>query len=775
MRSSHATLAALIGAFSLALFSMDAVAAEGGAQPTSKPTYGVFPVEQIQQAKRDILGEAALRQPGGPSYEFFVGAMPPLRYVDTDFRDYPITLSAPSSVVKARFVSNGSAVNALARQANWTGETGTPFEFFVDDSHERFGTDPARLTGPRYADGYLPIMQVSYDSDGVRYAQEAFASTGDQFKDNAVVFVRFDARRVEAGKEARVEAKIENSFYKVYRFIDGRLMTPDGKLIALGDGHWKNYPGRGGLVADLKPGESAYLTIWTNAVDPSTVKFAADAGAYDANRRATAQTWNALLARGTGIDVSEPVVNNAVRAAIIGDYMLLHGNDIRYSQGNQYAKLYIGEGGDATRSIALMGHTDDARRMIPPLFHYTRKNLEFHQAAFKLQMLAHYFRLTRDVEFLKQMRPLWEKEIDVILNGRETNTGMLPREKYCGDIATMVYSLNSNANCWRALRDMSIVLKDLGPPDDQSPGPLQPEKLAATASDYRKIILDAIEKSTQRSVTPPFVPVALSGEEHPYDPIWGSVMGSYYNLMIQYILGSGVFTPESQTATDIMQYLQQKGGLCMGMLRARESLGWWVNGGRINDLYGMRYALTLLHRDEPDRALVSFYGKLAQGFTRDTFIGCEGSSIGSPDGWGREMYLPPNSAANANFLEQLRYILVQDEDLNDDGRADTLRLAFAAPRRWLANGGHVKVTKAPTEFGEISFVITSAIDEGHVDAEIDLPKTAPGKTLLRLRLPDGATIASASAGGKQLSVADGQTIDLTGLAGHVSIAAKVSK
>ena len=51
-------------------------------------------------------------------------------------------------------------------------------------------------------------------------------------------------------------------------------------------------------------------------------------------------------------------------------------------------------------------------------------------------------------------------------------------------------------------------------------------------------------------------------------------------------------------------------------------------------LYGTRYVLTLLRRDEPDRALVSFYGMLAQGFTRDTFIAGEGSSLTPLDARG---------------------------------------------------------------------------------------------------------------------------------------------
>src|SRR5881392_3849459 len=71
-------------------------------------------VKEMAAANQDVWGEAALSQPDGPSYEFFKDLLPPLRYVNTTFRHYPIVLSAPAAPVKARWVSNGSAVNARA-------------------------------------------------------------------------------------------------------------------------------------------------------------------------------------------------------------------------------------------------------------------------------------------------------------------------------------------------------------------------------------------------------------------------------------------------------------------------------------------------------------------------------------------------------------------------------------------------------------------------------------------------------------------------------------
>src|SRR5262249_60242741 len=74
------------------------------------------------RASTGVGGEPPRRQPDGPSYEFFKDLLPPVRYVNTAFRHYPIVLSAPAAPVKARWVSNGGAVNARAdKKPMWRG------------------------------------------------------------------------------------------------------------------------------------------------------------------------------------------------------------------------------------------------------------------------------------------------------------------------------------------------------------------------------------------------------------------------------------------------------------------------------------------------------------------------------------------------------------------------------------------------------------------------------------------------------------------------------
>ena len=201
----------------------------------------------------------------------------------------------------------------------------------------------------------------------------------------------------------------------------------------------------------------------------------------------------------------------------------------------------------------------------------------------------------------------------------------------------------------------------------------------------------------------------------------------------------------------------------MGMTRSRPNVTFWTGPHSANPLYGTRYVLTLLRRDEPDRALVSFYGMLAQGFTRDTFIAGEGGSLTPLDAHGRLFYCPPNTAGNSHFLTMLRHLLVQDWDADDDGKPDTLRLAFATSQRWLEDGKEIKVERAPTAFGETSFSLRSRLNAGEVLAEFTPPARAPKQALLRVRVPDGWQVLAARAGERELKLDAQGTVDVSAL------------
>ena len=50
-------------------------------------------LDEAVHAKRDLWGEAAMKQPNGPSYEFFEKLLPPPRYVNADFHFDPTAIT----------------------------------------------------------------------------------------------------------------------------------------------------------------------------------------------------------------------------------------------------------------------------------------------------------------------------------------------------------------------------------------------------------------------------------------------------------------------------------------------------------------------------------------------------------------------------------------------------------------------------------------------------------------------------------------------------------
>jgi hypothetical protein len=734
------------------------------AQTSSSPA--VSGVEAALQSKEDYWGNIAVRQPGGPSYEFFRDLLPPLRYVDAAFRNYPIVLSAPGAELKARLVSNGSAVNARANKKTWK-DFGVPVTFRVGQDQTEFGADLSALQGPVYAKGYLPIVNLAYTHNGATYQEQAFASVDRVGADVGLVWVKFSN---PTSAEVQITANIAP--IEPFTVTDGAVRNTNSYAWVWFNKAWQWDAAKSALTAKLMLGESACLAIARQPM-AQPVRIPDLGQAYEEALQSCAGRWQAYLNNGMSLSVPEPMVNNIWRAHIVANYAMLQGDNPNYSAGNAYERLYEAESGDTVRAFMLYGFAQDTTRMILPLLNYSRTNgnysLKFHQAAFKLQLLAHFYWLTRDARFVRDQKKLWQSEVDVLTTNREPRFGILPQEQYAGDIFTRAFSLNSNANGWRGLRDMSAVLMDMGDREDGI-------RIGNVARDLRKAIWTAVDKSINTNTTPPFIPLSLYGDESPYDPITGSKMGSYWNLMAPYVIGSGVFGPGDKRETWLIEYLQQHGGIAMGMIRFDQHSGLFGNEAGIDDLYTLRYTDKLAERDDVDRVLTSFYGKMAQGMTRDTFVGGEGSSLRALDQFGRPTYLPPNSTANAFFLWTLRQMLVQDLDVNDDGQPDTLRLMFATPRRWMEDGREIKLEHAPTEFGEVSVRMYSKINANQVIVEVDPPhRNQPKQTLLRVRLPEDYVLQRADVEGQVVPFDKRGTMDITQFKDRFTLRCAVGK
>ena len=212
----------------------------------------------------------------------------------------------------------------------------------------------------------------------------------------------------------------------------------------------------------------------------------------------------------------------------------------------------------------------------------------------------------------------------------------------------------------------------------------------------------------------------------------------------------------------------------MGMIRSTPHQGEFDNEPGVNPLYGLRYQLTLLRRDDREHALVGFYGQLAQGMTRDTFIGGEGSRFLHGDAFGRSFYLPPNSASNATFLTTLRYLLIQDWDLDDDGRPETLRLLYGAPRAGSPTGPCSRSSAPRTMFGPLSLRVESRLGEGEVKLELTGPEHPPRSIRSPPPAPRLGAVSARTATGELPIEANG-SIDLSTQKSPLTLSIGVTK
>ena len=738
------------------------------------------PLSEVVRAKLDLWGEASMKEANGPSYEFFRDLLPPPRYVHADYRYYPIVLSAPQSLSKASLISNGSGINLRGGSRSWM-DNGTPATFRVGPDEFLFGGLRERVSEPVLANGHIPIVEIRYthpspvQSEGAVplqqkkvqrppeiYRLEAFASTESILAEHGVVFTKFDLAQ---GTSGNITVQLENS--ETLTFEKGVVKTTDGQVLAVFDSTWTWDRGR--AHSRLVAGKSASVAIATKALDPAVAPKLI-AATYNEQRLVCNQTWNEVLSRAMHVEIPEPLVNNAWRSLLIQNYALMRGNRMHYSALNQYDSLYESEGSDAALAALAWGCEADMRLMLEPLFDFQRKGLEYHNAGTKILNLCRYYWQTRDADSIEKLRPRWENEALLLVKSLATENGLFPKERYCGDISTQVHNLNANAKAWRALRDLSAILSDVGAENEA-------DRYRKTAAAFRLVVLAAIEKSVRRDTSPPFVPIALLDEEPVHDPITDVRIGSYWNIIIGYTIASGIFPPGSNEESWIPHYQEQHGGICMGMIRSGGAeFNFWSGEHRVNPLYGTRYALDTLRRDDPERALVSFYGMLAQGLTRNTFVGGEGCTLQPVDDGGRFFYCPPNTAANAHVLSMLRYQLVQDWDVNDDGHPETLRLLFGTSRRWLENGNRIQIERAPTAFGQVSILARSEIHAGRVVVELKLPKrNRPKSIVLRVRIPDGFHADSAACGGQSIEIDANGTMDITELPNETTVLVQVSR
>ena len=466
-----------------------------------------------------------------------------------------------------------------------------------------------------------------------------------------------------------------------------------------------------------------------------------DGAVYDAARGAVSRFWDDALARGTTFEVPEQRVVDAERSLLVQQRSLAW----RYSVGNPYEELSFAEALDAARVTAAYGHADVSEAILRLAVRRLPARYTNWRAGAVLVAAADLFRLTRDRALVDRITPALTtvlRRLEHQLRG--PGPGLLDREPFSSDVTRPVIGLHGQATVWQGLLAMARVWSRL---DDR--------RLAARATwaadRLERALRQAARASTRRLADGSlFVPAALGDRARPYAALTASRDGSYWNLVMPYVLASGLFDPDGPTARGIWRYMGAHGSRLLGLVRARAGRLYGRGpsaASGVDQVYGVNVARFLADADLPDQLVLSLYGMLAGAMTRDTFVSGEAATV-APLRAARlgSMYLPPNSGTSTAFLETLRLALVH-ERRGPRGAPSGLDLAFSTPRAWLREGATIRVTGASTSFGPVSYVLSRRGDIVRVG--LDAP---PVPTLrLRLRLPAGMHVRGVTMSGRAVA------------------------
>jgi hypothetical protein len=172
-----------------------------------------------------------------------------------------------------------------------------------------------------------------------------------------------------------------------------------------------------------------------------------------------------------------------------------------------------------------------------------------------------------------------------------------------------------------------------------------------------------------------------------------------------------------------LKALKADGDLADSLLNDHEDNLFLGGLGMANEPVYNQQATAYLLRDDVKATIRAFYSQMASAFSQSVFEPVEHR-------WRWGQYFGPPST-DGSWFEVYRNILVREMD------DETLLLGQATPRRWLEDGKHIEVKRAPTWFGNVSFELQSFARSGSIRATFQLDGRRSVKSVLvRLRHPE---------------------------------------
>ncbi|MEO0018937.1 MAG: hypothetical protein RLZZ522_2220 [Verrucomicrobiota bacterium] len=645
-------------------------------------------------------------------------------------------------------------------------------------------------------EGSLPVINYGSLVDGIEYRVKAFAApVGLDPLANLLGFVRITAtnpgktaQRVAVG--ARVfdhQGPWRHPFFDhttplwwTGRFIDQKAWLPwkeweptavrnGGEVHRTDSKHlvfhyrpdqsgWKVLEAPGNVdpfefVIQLAPGQSASVDVtvpWVPVADARVdqVKAVADAR-FDDYLEKSSSFWRKALNPATTFEVPEQKVMEMQKASLMYDLMARDLQEDRKSviqtvSDVQYNRFFSRDAAFIIHTYDMLGLPKVAAECIE---HVLLKDehgkltglLATHPDAWgqALWTLAAHYRITGDKAFAERVYPAVPLHITKLVEETAKDPwGLWPASgPYDNERIDGHYTGHS---FWvlRGLQDAADLATAVGKTGDA-------DRFRKLYDDYRAKFMVRLKAITDKTggYIPPGLDDPLAGMD------WENASGGVYPFGLIPAADPMV----KNTVQTVRDYAYQEGIMTyehnafkVRQAKQGKAADWSKPEHTVIHHYETFQVLQTLLALGMDREVITdFYSFLVH--TGSTHTGFEYDIWAWRDRNFHNNY-PPHGWCAARFNECLRNMLVRE-----DPQAPVLHLASALAPTWLEAGRTVRVTKAPTDFGTISYTIDSTAEGAKVRLDSAWRK-APES--LRFHLPWFIQLRSASVDGKPVTATD---------------------
>ena len=675
-----------------------------------------------QFADRDLLGELELGKAGDPTFESVAAYLP--------------TLKRPREAVGVKHhpYEIGVAPDATLELSEDASAPENPQAYFeVGESAVRYGAAPAGCR--KSLVDAAPVVASVFDLGGIVYRQTVFGYSEDVSPDN--------------GLWAFVELRAESTNPEVRRTKAGLNIGPGNTAAIVRT--WD---------LQLSPGVPAAVRVKIPFDGPDQGWKEVDAAEFEKTKREVLDFWKKDLGSGTALRTPEERVNEARRAWLAFASLDVDKRDgvlEPHDGAGFYEQVYGYSAALYAHALDLWGRPEEARQILDSLLTLQAPDGVFTShfgtpdTGTLLFAMCEHFTLAGDGAWLKRVAPNMIRMADwVTAKRRESMTppgaprtstyGLIKFRPYA-DSLDPAYDYFGDTYCAAGLEKTARALATVGFAEDAG-------RIALEAESYRRDILASMDMAVFESGGLKVLP--LEPETHRILNDSKGRARDYYSLIASGMLESEFLPAADERAGWVMRFLEEKGGLRLGMCEF---------GGGIDHAYTYGYWLDCLKLDRVKQAILGFYGSLAYGMSRETYSGVEVTRLFAGD---NEPTLPHLYSCTQQ-LRLLRMMLVQED-------GDRLWLGRALPSHWLAGEAVTEIRDAPTAFGPVSFVIHPHPKQNRTDVELWPPARRSAKViLLRLRDPAMRKIVDVKVNGEAIRTFTGDTIELRSPSEHMDI------